>query len=298
VVYAIRKPVLFLLIFVLSDRVLDRVLRHGLEVYFGFDRSATVLCVGHSRTMLGIDGPGLERQLGVPVAKYAVNGANLSDRFSMVRQFLEAHSEVQVVVMDVDAFTFTDDNLSSNSYRLFFPFQDDPGVESHLRASGASSWDVQARKWARTLRYDETTLWLALRGLLSFRESVKHGSLDVDRTRRRIAAGKSRSVSIDGRSERMFGEMIRWIRDRNVRVFLVFIPTADVLNEQDRTGLAQSVERLQAFASDDAGIVYLDYNSEYEHRHDLFIDELHLNRDGQREITARLAADLKRDMRR
>ena len=78
------------------------VLQKGLERYVGLDRNATILCVGHSRTVLGIDDRQLERELGVSVAKYVLNGVNARDRLAMIRHyFVKYPKSVKVVVYDV-----------------------------------------------------------------------------------------------------------------------------------------------------------------------------------------------------
>src|SRR5262245_53844805 len=97
----IRKALLLLVLFLVLDRIAGWILLHGLERYYGMDVPAQVLCVGHSHTVLGIDKVELEQALGVPVAKFAVEGANTSDRLVMIRYYLKRQpNSVRAVVYD------------------------------------------------------------------------------------------------------------------------------------------------------------------------------------------------------
>ena len=107
------KLIVFLLILFVADRLAAMVLLDGVEKYFGLDQPAPVLLVGHSHTVLGIDKEGLEEKLGVRVAKYARQGANLRDRLAMIRQYVHKFPDsVHTIVYDVDAHLFTPKGLS------------------------------------------------------------------------------------------------------------------------------------------------------------------------------------------
>lgn len=282
----------FVLLVFAADRATDALLWHGLARYWGLDRPAAVLCVGHSRTVLGIDDEYLEQRLGVPVAKYAVNGANIADRYAMIRHYFDLHPDsVKVVVYDVSAFTFSDRGLSSNSYKLLYPCMRDPAILQHIRANAASRDEVLWRRVFHALRYDEVTVSLAARGLKGLRANLKEGTVDLANVRETVRLGQARKMEIDPQSVELFSQTLAFIRSRGVKVVLVYIPTLDVLSDSDRTQHDHMIDMLRGYA-DGRGTVFIDYNRDYESRHDLFFDPIHMNGKGREVISHRLGDDL------
>lgn len=284
----------FILFLLVTDRIIGRTLRTGLDRYYGMDRAATVLCVGHSRTVLGIDDGMLERKLGVPVAKFAFNGANTADRFTMIRQYLGTHSSVKIIVYDVSAFTFTDRALSSNSYQLFYPYLDDPIAAAHIRGSAQSIDEMFWRKIFTTLRFDEVTLALSMRGYMGLRANLKAGHVDVEATRERIRRGEARRMEIDPLNVDLFEQTLAFAQSHSVRVVLVYIPTLDVLSNSDRPAHDTVMAKVKTIAARHKGTMFLDYNRELETDHGLFFDPIHMNAAGQMLVSRRLAEDLSR----
>ena len=50
----------------------------------------------------------------------------------------------------------------------------------------------------------------------------------------------------------------------------------------------------EKYASADEGVIFLNYNTEFQNRHELFFDPIHLNPMGQEAVTQRLGRDLQR----
>lgn len=288
------KTLLLIILFLGLDRVGGWVLRIGLDRYYGLDVPAQVLCVGHSHTVLGIDKVALEQALGVPVAKFAVEGANSADRQVMIQYYFKRQTNsVRAVVYDVDAHAFTGAGLSSSSYQLLFPFIDDPEVRDYIRRNCSSRSEYLLRRAFCTTRYDELTLSLAARGFLRKWTSFKSGQVDVGTLRRQVQEGRFREISFDRENINVFSNTVRFVTRRDITLLLAYIPTIDAFNQAEPAKYRRSLEILAGFAPADSGVVFLNYNPEFETRHELFRDPIHLNRDGQREITARLARDLK-----
>ncbi|MFC1859903.1 SGNH/GDSL hydrolase family protein [Thermodesulfobacteriota bacterium] len=291
------KLAVFLAIFVLSDQMIGGLLHVGLKRYFGLNVPAAVLCIGHSHTVLGIDKIELEKQLHVPVAKYARQGANASDRLVMIRHYLSTQPDaVRIIVYGVNANTFTREGLSKNSYRLFYPFMDTPSIRDYVKENVSSSGEYWLRRYMKLPRFNEVTLALSIRGWLSKWTNLKHGRIDIKKLRKMLSQGDFRKITFDKKQVDLFEETIRLVRSHNIRLVLVYIPTIDILNEAEPEKYREAIRKFAAYAAKDTGISFLNYNAEFSDRHDLFYDPIHLNPHGQKIITGRLSKDLKKLM--
>lgn len=293
------KLLALLALLYVADRSLDRFLRRGLEKYFGLDRPVAVACIGQSRTVLGIDAKLLEQELQLPVAKYAVQGANGSDRHAMLQHLIQRHAKMPaVIVLDVSAYTFNDDGLSSNSYQLFFPFLDEPAVSRHLASACGNHAELRLRRLVASTRYNEATIALAMRGHLGVHQNLKWNKLNTDLLERRIAAGQTLSMSIREGGVKQLRESIELALENGVAVLLAYIPTVDILNNLDRQQHDEVIALIDAIAANYDDVWFVDFNRDLETRHELFADGLHVNGDGQRLVTEQLAVKVKETLDR
>ncbi|MCA9185791.1 MAG: hypothetical protein R3E01_03020 [Pirellulaceae bacterium] len=289
----VLKSLLLVALVLAVDRLVDAYLLQGLRQYYGLDRNVTVACIGHSRTVLGIDDVRLAKELRVPVAKFAVQGAGGADRLAMARYLVsQQHATLRLVCLDVSAYTFDDSGLSANSYKLFYPLMDEPEIASHIQACQPDSHEWLVRCVLHSARYNEANLGLALRGRWNRRENLKRNRLDLDDLRRRMQSPNAQQMRVDERGEHVFEETLDFLTSRQLQVVLVYIPTVDVLNEVDPVAHDRIRAMLAAAADARPNVFYLDYNCQYQHQHELFADGIHMNADGQRVVTDRLAKDL------
>ena len=289
----LARVVVLLLLFTSVDRMAAGFLVRGLKRSYGLDVPSQVLCIGHSHTALGIDRIALEQQLGVPVSKYARNGANIADRLSMIKHYLEEQpTSVKVVVYDVDAHTFTGKGLSLNSYTLFYPFMDSPSVDAYVRQHACYS-EYWLRRVLQLPRFDLETCNASLRGWLGVSTNLKRGKVDSDRLKKEIATGAIRRISFDEESLASFEETLRFVSGKGIYIVLLYIPTIDLYNEAEPEQFERAVQLLQYYSTIYDGIAFLNYNPVFSHRHELFYDCMHLNPQGQKLVTEKLAHDLK-----
>jgi len=289
------KLMIFAGLILLLDRGIAALLQRGLDRYYGLDKRAGVLCIGHSHTMLGIDGAKLEQGLGVPVAKYAVNGANAFDRLAMIRHYFAVRPDtVRLVVYDVDDHAFTGAGLSANSYRLLYPYLETPDIARHVRDNAGSWKEYAARRLLRLLRYNSVTLNLALRGTLRRYDNFKTGRVDIQALKNEISAGRRPPVTIEQEMVEVFAETVRFVRSHHARLVLFSIPTVDQVNNMNRERHEQVMEIFRRYAEQDPGVIFLDYNPTFSQHYELFCDPIHLNRDGQRQVTDKAIHDLHR----
>jgi hypothetical protein len=277
----------------LADHALFRVFRSALDHYRGFDVEARVLLVGHSHTELGLDKCLLEQRLRVPVAKYALDGASTFDRYVMIQHYFSEKEEPPgLVIYDVDAHTFTSDGLSQNSYRLLFPYMDNPVVGEYIRRNAHSSCEYLVRKFLPLSRFDEAQINAALRGLRSDWSNRKTGRLDVETLKKKVAAGQVQPIRFDPQNVEVFEKTISFIRTQGAVLVLLYIPTFHVYNDVEPQGYAQAVRMFERYAQQDKGVVFLNYNPLYAEQAEIFYDPIHLNAKGREVVTQTLIRDL------
>ena len=291
--YALKALVLAGICFA-ADRVLSSFFRSALDHYHGLDVGARILLVGHSHTELGLDKCLLEEALGVPVAKYALNGAGTLDRYVMIQHyFAERENPPELVIYDVDAHTFTGNGLSSNSYTLFFPYLDNPVVDEYIRHNARSRSEYWIRKLVHLSRFDDTRINAVLRGLTSNWSNYKYGMLDVEALQKKIAKGSARPVTFDRANIDVFEKTVAFVRRHGAMLVLLYIPTFRVYNEAEPERHAATIRMFDDYAKQNEGVIFLNYNAEYADRAELFYDPIHLNYKGRQAVTQTLVRDLR-----
>jgi lysophospholipase L1-like esterase len=289
----IGKLLLLVILMAVLDYSLDRLLRLGLDRYLGLERAADVLCVGNSLVMLGFDMAKLETLSGFRTAGYAMHGVMIADRDAMIRHYLAIHhGKVRLVVYAVDDRMFAPGDISVNSYRLFYPYLNDPVMGEYV-ARHAGGWDeLLARRLTRLPRYNSTTFSLALRGLAGRRENLHSEHLTIDALRKIIADGKFPPPVIDSVSVQQFQKTVRFVRSHGIPVVLLAIPTVHLIHQLNPHRFDQAMTIIRNEAARDPGVIFVDLNPAYQDRLELFCDPIHLNRDGQKLITEDVAKRL------
>lgn len=293
----LKRPALLVLValatFFVVDRAADAVLRHGLDRYFGLNQPEAVLLVGHSHVVLGVDKVMLERRLRMPVANYARTGAQLEERILMARHYAELHPDgVRAIVFGVDNHLFTPRGLSANSYTLFYPHMDDPLVRQYIDASAASRWEVTQRQVSHLLRYDDAALNAAVRGWMGNWNNSVGGRFDPDKLAAEVAAGDYRRIAVDPAQVALFEDFLDESEEKGWPVFLTFVPTTAQWQAIEPEKAAEVDALLRRLADEHPNVTFIDLRDPWQDRAEFFIDPLHLNAEGSREVTQDLYEQL------
>ncbi|MCU0473450.1 MAG: SGNH/GDSL hydrolase family protein [Bacteroidales bacterium] len=292
--FAVRY-IIFLFIFLLIDFCISEFLSSGLIKYYGLDKPSKVLLIGHSHTMLGLDKTLIEEEMHCNVSKYAMEGANVADRLAMIKHFLHQNGDsVKIITYDVDATFLTGMGLSINSYKLFYPFMDDPYIREYVKSEAKPEYDYYIKKWIRTSRFTDLNLNGSLRGHMRFYTNIKIGSIDTVAYKQRIAENDFVKITFDRNLQEEFEETLQLISERNVKMFLVLIPTIGILNRADPEKYSEAIKMIENYSKKYPNIYFINYNDEFEDQYDLFYDEIHLNPKGNKTITDKLVEDIKR----
>lgn len=288
------KRILFaIVIFIVLDRAVGLFFNVGLNRYFGLEQHSEVLLIGHSHLMLSVDKQSFETGIETGVSKYCREGVNVYDKYQMVRQFLssEFSDSLKVVIYGVDQFMFNDTGLSQNSYKLFYPFMDNPTMNNYIKKS-TSLYDYWLHKCICSTRYSDALINSSIRGWLHDWNNYKFGKLDVAALEKRVENGEERRISFDESMIRQFEKTLSLLINRGVEVVLVNTPIAAPLNGYEPEKYYEIIDYFKTKATL-PGVHYWDLNPDYSERYELFFDAIHLNMDGQKEVNKYLISKTK-----
>lgn len=281
--------ILFMALFVCLDRGLGWGINKGLNRYFGLDKNATVLFIGHSHLMLAVDKTEFEHKTGVTVSKYCREGVNVADRYVMLKHYLSLPNKdsLKVVIYGVDQFMFTGKGLSQNSYKLFYPFMENQAMDTYIKES-TDRYDYWLHKLVCTTRYSDALLNSSLRGWLGNWNNYKIGNLNVNELQKQIKRGEQRHIHFEQDLIDDFEKTLELLKQRGIVTILVNTPIAKVLNEYEPVAYQKFNDYIQSKV-DSSSIYYWDLNPEYSDQYELLFDPIHLNVKGQQVINNVLA---------
>ena len=286
--------ILAFMLFVVIDRCVGMFLNKGLERYFGLNQPSQVLMTGHSHLMLATDKENMEQELGCKISKYCREGVNTIDRLQMVKQYLNSKyaDSLKVVLYGVDQFMFTGEGLSENSYKLFYPFMDNPIMDQYIYKS-ADKLDYWQHKLITTTRYSDALLNSAIRGWMYNWSNYKLGNLDVKELKKEVTYGRQRKIHFNKNLQKAFEKTIKILTQRNIKVILVNTPIARILNNAEPESYHKMISYFKDLDKGSGQIYYLDLNVNYSKEYDLFFDAIHLNSHGQKVISKQIINYLK-----
>lgn len=282
---------MFLAFFIL-DNILGIFLTKGLEKYYGLKTDAKIALVGHSHLMLGVDKNLLEKELKVPVADYTRAGVNIADRKIMIEQLLKQNTKLQIIIYGIDAWSFTGEGLSANSYTLFYPFLGTKEIDSYVK-SQTSFFNYWLHKLVRTSGFDELLVSSSFRGYLHDWSNLKIGHVDTMKLRKVIANGDFRKIDNSNENINILKQSIKELENRNIKVILLYIPTIDIYNQAEPEKFKRTLDIINSFTKEFTNVSILNYLEPYSHDYSLFFDPIHMNPEGQKTITMQLIKDLK-----
>ncbi len=284
----IKKCLVGLLIFVIVNILCLKLFNHGLKQYYCL-WPADILIIGHSMSEMAIDRDLLEKQTGHSVAKYCMNGTSIPDRLVMIRHYIESTGhKPKAILYDIGPRSFSD-GLAVNSHALFYPFiNESPTVAKYVR-SNATAKDYYLKMLVPLARYDDTRIGAVIRG---YRHDWKNRSvkqLNIEHLKRQITKGSFWKVQLKPDTQAVFEETLDFLKAQDIRLILLYLPNVDILNNAEPEKSAEALDYIKETVSHYSNVTFIDANSPFESRHELFIDPLHLNPKGQLEVTTFLA---------
>ncbi len=284
----IKKCLTGLLVFAIVNILCLKLFNHGLKQYYCL-WPADILVIGPSMSEMAIDRDLLEKLTGHSVAKYCMNGTSIPNHIIMIRHYIESTGhKPKAILYDIGPRSFSG-GLAINSHALFYPFiNESPTVAKYVR-DNASFKEYMLKNLVPLSRYDDSRIGAVIRG---YRHDWKNRSvkqLNLEALKRQIERGTYLKTYLKPQRQKIFEETLDFLETQNIHIFLLYLPNVDLLNDADKDKNAEVINYIKSTITKYSNVTFIDVNSPFESRHELFIDPLHLNPKGQQEITTFLA---------
>lgn len=289
----VKKGLLFLLLLIVLDNGVNYFLLNGLYKYYGLYTDNEIALVGHSHLMLGIDKVKMEKEFNVKVSKYTREGVNIVERDLMIDQLLKSNQQLELVVYAVDAWMFTGEGLSENSYKQFYPFMGEKTINDYV-FENATFGDFWQHQIIKSSRYNEGLVSGSFRGYLKSWDNLKVGILDTVALNFDIKKGDFRKIVSTKENRKIFENTLKKITQKNMKIILLYVPTSSIYNNAEVGKFNSEITYFKNIESKFSNIKFLDYNELYSANADLFYDRIHLNPEGQKLVTASFIEYLKK----
>ncbi len=290
------KIIVFLFILFVLDRSVACFIKTGLERYYGIGQDADILLIGHSHMMKSCSKEALEKELGMKVAKYCREGVMVKDRYAMVEHFLSEQSDgsVPYVLYGVDPFMFSEGGLSLNSYKLFYPFMENPVMDDLVRSEVTEWHDYPIHKYIHSTRITDNMIYRSMRGWCGYWKSLQDGVINEQSW----AAPRSWKRYMPEDKVILFRKTLDLLLERGCHVILVHPPLIESIEKSNPGDYRKMIDYYRELAENDPRIDFLDYGPQFSHRRELFEDPVHVNRLGEKLMTEALIKDLRKIMQR
>lgn len=278
-----------------ADRGIGWFLRTGTDKYYGLDQHSEILMIGHSELMLAVDKTNMEQQTGKKISKYCRQGVNIRDRYEMVKHYLRlpVADSLKTVIYGVDPFLFNDaGELSNNSYKLFYPFIGEDNFDVYIRNNAKDDFDYYAHKLICCSRYNDELINCSIRGWLKNWDNMKYGKVDIQRTMTAAGLGKVTRIKPDSAQIGVFKATINYIVSKGYRVVLLNTPNVFPLIAANGEAYLSIIKMYEDMAQHPQ-IDFWDFDKEMSKRYNLFFDNIHLNKEGQKVMSERIADRIK-----
>ncbi|MBR4901421.1 MAG: hypothetical protein IKZ46_10815 [Victivallales bacterium] len=284
----IKKCLIGLLVFVIVNFLCLKLFNYGLKQYYCL-WPADILVIGHSMSEMAIDRDLLEERTGHSVAKYCMNGTSIPDRLVMIRHYIESTGhKPKAILYDIGPRSFSG-GLAVNSHALFYPFiNESPAVADYVRSS-ATKREYYLKMLVPLSRYDDSRIGAVIRG---YRHDWKNRSvkkLNLEELKQNIEKNNYWKTTQNPERQKLFEETLDFLEEQDIHVFLLHLPNVDLLNNAEKDKNMVVINYIKSITANHPNVTFIDANSAFESRYELFIDPLHLNPKGQQEVTTFLA---------
>ena len=250
------KILIAIAVFFFLDFAISSLLKEGLNKGFGLRQESEILIVGHSHMMMGVDRDKLEKGLKCKISKYTRTGVSLPERYLMTQQYLNSKysKKLKAALIGVDAFTFSEGNISKNCYTLFYPFYEDKNVNDYLKRH-AKPTEYWQHKIIRLSRYSDDLINSSVRGWMHDDKNYKTNQINMDEFEKQRSKWKS-NISFNKELMSKLNELIHMLTKRGIKVYLVNTPTLDTINHTQPENYKYIMEYYRKLANNNICLLY------------------------------------------
>ncbi len=288
----IYKLSITLLFFFALDSIGNQILKHGLDQGMGLNEHSKILIVGHSHLMMGLDRRTLEDSLKCKVTKHTRSGVGITERKLMTQMFLNSpySDSLKIVVIGVDPFSFNEKGLSENSHTLFYPWMDDKYVDKYIKEH-TDPVTYYAHKLFRLSRYNDDLIKQSIRGWKNDDRNYKT-SIFTDSLFEANKSKWARPILFNKHLMEELEHTINICTTRDIHVILLQTPVLKLLTDIYQNDYRKLLDYYQSLDKSSKYVHFINYSPYYDENYNIFFDPIHLNIDGQKEITDRFIKDI------
>ena len=283
------KIIFFLTLLMAMDWLISLFFQKGLEHYYGLDQQADILLIGHSHLMKTCNKLKMEKALELKVSKYCREGVNIPQRHYMIQHYLDKrqNNSAPIVIYGVDPTMFGQENLSLNSYKLFYPFMDSPPMDNLIRKEASKWYDYHLHKWIRCSRYADVAIYRACRGWMNYWESLSNGVISLKDWNKKRSA-----VHVSDELLQEFKQTIDLLLKNNSHIILVYPGIIRGYRDGNPEKYDSVINIFQTMANESPHIDFLNYSSYFSPHREFFEDSVHINRKGEEIFTRLIVKDI------
>jgi len=294
----LKKIIIFIVLFIIIDNGIYFFLHFGLEKYYNLTSNEnTILINGTSMSHYGINSTLIQQTTKSNIAKFTKGGVNIEDRFQMLQFYLNQHDSGKVVIYEINP-TLLDasSKISISGFTVLYPFLYDKNVSEYIKKQ-TDLKSFYLRKIIKTTRFDIEMILLSIRGYLNKQENWRTGEVNnytIKNLQKKIGMAQ---IKLNDKNIEVFLNTMNLFKQHNCYVFLVNMPLLSYKLQTYKTeSYDQFLKFFQDYCDSNQNFSFIDCNDNNNLTTRLnFFDPVHLNINGQINITNYLIENMKHD---
>lgn len=288
--YIIRFIIAIIVLFGL-DYIIGLTLKTGLDKGMGLNEHSQILIVGHSHLMMGLDKDSLEKGLICKVTKHTRSGVGIVERKMMTDMFINSKysDSLKVVVIGVDPFLGA--HISQNTHTLFYPWMDETDVGSYIKEH-TTFIEYYAHKIFHLSRFSDDLIKQSIRGWKNDDRNYKT-TIFTDSIFEANKGKWDKPIKTNPKLMSILEQTIKDLTERKIHTILLQAPILKLITDLNPVDYKNMIEYYKTIDAQSDYVHFIDYSPYYDSDYEIFFDPIHLNVNGQKEITNRFIKDLK-----
>ena len=257
-----------------------------------------ILCFGSSRGLAHFNSAIIEKETGLTAYNAGLNGGSVVDFNAVFKAYLEKHPAPKIVIIHVDDFTFSTQNL--RELPRYFPFVSNDVLYENMVKYDKTFLVVKYVRFLRLMYYSDLLKWISLKSWLNigsrdeyklvkgYRVSKSQWSVYFEeRLKDRIEFIKelNPSEAVDKEGEKLFREMVYTFHKNGIKMIFTSSPSLSGIHNRKYHHTTTLFEEL--YSGDNVSFLWM-HEENWNHE-EYFYDFLHMNNKGANRYSLVLA---------